>query len=73
MTIHITRRASEYFPNGVQTETSRIHDLVMMNDQYLFDKWLNEHPGDVENHFRLKTPLLLAIKHNAYDCFQILM
>jgi ankyrin repeat protein len=45
----------------------------MMNDNYLLENSLDEHPEDIENRFRLKTPLLLALKHNAYDCFQILM
>ena len=73
MTVHMTRRASDYFRHGVEAETPRIHELVMMNDDYLLKRWLVEHPDDLENRFRLKTPLLLAIKHNAYDCFQILM
>jgi hypothetical protein len=73
MTVHMTRRASDYFRHGVESETPRIHELVMMNDDYLLKKWLVEHPDDLEKHFCLKTPLLLAIKHNAYDCFQTLM
>jgi ankyrin repeat protein len=44
-----------------------------MDDTYLLEKWLEEHPDDIENRFRLKTPLLLAVKHNSYNCFQILM
>jgi hypothetical protein len=62
MTVHMTRRASDYFRHGVESETPRIHELVMMNDDYLLKKWLVEHPDDLENRFRLKTPLLLAIK-----------
>jgi hypothetical protein len=73
MTVHMTSRASDYCLYGVETDTPRIHELVMMNDDYLLGKWLVEHLDDLENRFRLKTPLLLAIKHNAYDCFQILM
>jgi len=73
MTVHMTRRASNYFRHGVEAETPRIHELVMMDDTYLLEKWLEEHPDDIENRFRLKTPLLLAVKHNAYNCFQILM
>ena len=73
MTVHMTRRASDYFCHGVESETPRIHELVMINDDYLLGKWQEDHPDDVENRFRLKIPLLLAVKHNSYNCFQTLM
>jgi hypothetical protein len=44
-----------------------------MDDGDALAAWLDRHPEDVENRFRLKTPLLVAIKHDAYECFQILL
>jgi ankyrin repeat protein len=44
-----------------------------MDDGDALSMWLDRHPEDVENRFRLKTPLLVAIKHDAYECFQVLL
>ena len=69
----MSQRPQAYFRHGIEEEVPRIHELVLMNDYYKLIKWLNNHPDEIENNFRHKTPLLLAIKHDSFDCFKILL
>jgi hypothetical protein len=72
-TTHMSRRRSGYFRHGIEREIPKVHELVIIEDGDALATWLDRHPEDVENRFRLKTPLLVAIKHDAYECFQILL
>ncbi|EFX62301.1 hypothetical protein DAPPUDRAFT_337140, partial [Daphnia pulex] len=72
-TVHMSRRRSGYFRHGIEREIPKVHELVLMDDGDALSMWLDRHPEDVENRFRLKTPLLIAIKHDAYECFQVLL
>jgi hypothetical protein len=72
-TVHISRRRSGYFRNGIEHEVPKVHELVIMDGGDALSIRLDRHPEDVENRFRLKKPLLVAIKHDAYECFQVLL
>jgi ankyrin repeat protein len=69
----MSRRRSGYFRHGIEREIPKVHELVLMDDGDALSMWLDRHPEDIENRFRLKTPLLIAIKHDAYECFQVLL
>jgi len=74
-TTHMSRR-NAFPPNrkhGIEKTTPKIHELVLMDSHTELKYWLTRHPEDIENSYRQKTPLLVAIKHNSYKCFKILL
>jgi len=73
MTVHMSRRQNGYFRHGIEREIPLVHELILKDDGPALAAWLDRHPEDVENRFRLKTPLLIVVKHDAYDCFQVLL
>ena len=54
-------------------ECPEIFMLIFLNDAPRLNQHILDHPTDIELRFRLKTPLLVAIKHNSVKCFDILM
>ncbi len=68
----MSRRQSGYFRHGIESEIPKVHELVWIDDGDALTRWLDRHE-DIENRFRLKTPLLVAIKHDAYNCFRVLL
>jgi hypothetical protein len=45
----------------------------MMNDEEGLHDWIMKNPEDVERRFRAKTPLLMAVKFDSYECFIVLL
>ena len=45
----------------------------MMDDAEGLTMYLEYHLGEIELQFRLKTPLLVAIKSNSWNCFKVLV
>ena len=52
-----------------ESDLPEIHELVMMDDAEGLTMYLEYHPGEIELQFRLKTPLLVAIKSNSWNFF----
>jgi hypothetical protein len=69
----MSRRRSGYVRHCIEREIPKVHELAIIDDGDVLAAWLDRHPEDAENRFRLKTPLLVTIKHDAYECFQIIL
>jgi ankyrin repeat protein len=63
----------ENFRHGIEDSVPHVHELVLMNDESDLRNWITRNPEDIERQFRHKTPLLMTIKYDAYDCFTVLM
>jgi hypothetical protein len=48
-------------------------ELVLMNEEEDLCTWITRNPEDVQRRFRHKTPLLMAVKYDAYECFAVLL
>jgi ankyrin repeat protein len=67
------RYASGTFRHGIDDTVPHIHELVLMNDEDGLRDWITKNPEDVERRFRDKTPLLMAVKFDSYECFTVLL
>jgi ankyrin repeat protein len=65
------RYASGTFRHGIDDTVPHIHELVLMNDEDGLRDWITKNPEDVERRFRDKTPLLMAVKFDSYECFTV--
>ena len=59
--------------HGIEETTPIGYELVLMNKHTELRYWIARHPEDIEITHRQKTPLLVAIKYNSYNCFKILI
>ena len=57
----------------VEKNTPKVHELVLMNWNKELAEHLAKHPKDLELRFRRKSPLLVAIKSDSFESFQVLM
>jgi hypothetical protein len=68
-----TEMNSENFRHVIENSVPHVHELVLMNDESDLRNWITRNPEDIERQFRHKTPLLIAVKYDVYDCFTVLM
>jgi len=61
------------FRHGIDESVPHIHELVLMNDESDLRSWITQNPEDLERRFRHKTPLLMAVKYDSYECFTALL
>jgi hypothetical protein len=72
-TVHMSLKPHGYFRHGIEQQIPKVHELVLLYNEAKLRIWLEENPEDVANRFRHKTPILLAIKHDSYECFKRLL
>ncbi len=75
--VHRLRRNTNPFQEQplyfIDEEIPKVHELVMVGDAENLKKWLDENPEEIELSFRAKTPIIVAIKCDSFECFQILI
>ncbi len=49
----------------------KVHQLVMIDDEINLEKWLTEHPMDIETEYRKETPIHATIRYNAMKCLKV--
>lgn len=71
--IKASNNSHGYFQHGIEESVPHVHELVLVNDEEGLRTWITKNPEDVGRRFRHKTPLLMAVKYDAYECFTVLL